>query len=108
VKSVLKRVWRKVMMMEYSHLPQETDNHEAVPLLYWIPGWDVVDTVEAGTPPDHNRDRAPAVSDSIAQRRRGVWPLPPWVQALNQNVQRRRERGDGVTDAPKEGYPGAW
>jgi hypothetical protein len=60
--------------MKYSHLPQETDDHGADPLLWWLPCWDVADTVEAGATLDHNRDRAPAVSEGDAQAREACGP----------------------------------
>ena len=52
--------------------PQEVEDHVTIPLLSWIPSWDVPDTAETGAPLDYNRDRAPAVSICVAQPRGGV------------------------------------
>jgi hypothetical protein len=47
-----------------------------------------------------------ACTATATTRRSREWcSLPPWVQALTQIGQQRRERGDGGTDAPAEGYP---
>lgn len=49
------------MKMGYSHLPQEVEDHVIVPLLTWVPSWNVPDTAGADVLLDHNRERAPAV-----------------------------------------------
>lgn len=65
--------------------------------------WLSLCSIETGAPPIHNKDRAPAVYDGVAQPQCG----PPTAMGSGSD-QRRMKRGDGGTDAPKEGYPDGW
>ena len=56
VKSILKKVWLKVMM-EYFCLIQETDDHGAIPLLSRTPGWNLSDIAVSRGTSFNNRDR---------------------------------------------------
>ncbi|KAK6313870.1 hypothetical protein J4Q44_G00153290 [Coregonus suidteri] len=58
------------MMMEYSRLPREMDDHRTVPLTLWTPGWDAPITAEAGTAPGRNRNIGSAVSGNAALAKR--------------------------------------
>lgn len=77
----------------------------AAPLPSWTPGWNAPYTAEV---PVHNRNRALAVSGYAALPQGGVLPLPPWVQALFQDGQRRKARDEEGAGALKEGYPDGW